>query len=98
MLRITVHNNSQTVTFQLEGRLTGPWLEELDECWQRTLASETQPNVEVDLTGSDLDRPSRQGISGGDAPPGCQLYCLPTVRRSPSWTRLSANRRIGNRH
>ena len=24
MLRITVHNNSQAVTFQLEGRLTDP--------------------------------------------------------------------------
>ena len=51
MLRITVHKNSQTVTLQLEGRLAGAWVEELDECWQRTLASEKQPNVEVDLTG-----------------------------------------------
>jgi ABC-type transporter Mla MlaB component len=24
---------------------------ELDECWQRTFASESQQNVEVDLTG-----------------------------------------------
>ncbi len=51
MLRITVHKNSQTVRLQLEGRLAGAWVEELDECWQRTFASETQPNVEVDLTG-----------------------------------------------
>ena len=51
MLRITVHKNSQTVRLQLEGRLAGAWVEELDECWRRTLASETQPNVEVDLTG-----------------------------------------------
>ena len=51
MLRITVHKNSQITRLQLEGRLAGAWVEELDECWQRTLASETLPNVEVDLTG-----------------------------------------------
>ena len=75
MLRITVHNNSQTVTLQLEGRLAGAWVEELDECWQRTLASEKQPNVEVDLTGLiSIDRAGK-AYTGGDAPPGCQLYC-----------------------
>ena len=51
MLRITVHNNSQTIRLQLEGRLAGPWVTELDECWQRTFASKRQPNIEVDLTG-----------------------------------------------
>jgi ABC-type transporter Mla MlaB component len=51
MLRITVHKNSQTTRLQLEGRLAGAWVEELVECWQRTLKSERQPNIEVDLTG-----------------------------------------------
>ena len=51
MLRITVHNNEQTVRLQLEGRLAGPWLEELDETFKRALASERQQTIEVDLTG-----------------------------------------------
>jgi anti-anti-sigma regulatory factor len=51
MLRITVHNNSQPVTFQLEGRLSGPWLEELDKCWQRTLSANGKSIIRVDLTG-----------------------------------------------
>jgi hypothetical protein len=51
MLRITVHNNSQSITFQLEGRLSGPWIAELDKCWHRTLQNETQPAIRVDLTG-----------------------------------------------
>jgi len=29
-LRITVHDNPEALTFQLEGRLAGPWLRELD--------------------------------------------------------------------
>jgi len=51
MLRITVHNNEQMVRLQLEGRLAGPWLEELHETFQRALASKGQPKIEVDLTG-----------------------------------------------
>ena len=42
MLRITVHHNSQSVTFQLEGRLSRPWLQELDKCWRRTLGKQGQ--------------------------------------------------------
>ena len=51
MLRITVHNNEQSVRLQLEGRLAGPWLEELDETFKHALASKGQPTIEVDLTG-----------------------------------------------
>jgi ABC-type transporter Mla MlaB component len=51
MLRITVHHNSQSVTFQLEGRLSRPWLQELDRCWRRTLVGKEKPALCVDLTG-----------------------------------------------
>lgn len=51
MLRITVHRDEQTIRLQLEGRLAGPWLEELDETFQRALADKRQPKIEVDLTG-----------------------------------------------
>jgi hypothetical protein len=37
--------------FQLEGRLSGPWLEELDQCWKQTLASNGKRTLRVDLTG-----------------------------------------------
>lgn len=51
MLRITVHDNPSGVTFQLEGRLAGPWVRELEECWKGTLACRCDPTVLVDLTG-----------------------------------------------
>ena len=51
MLRITVHDNPRTLTFQLEGRLARPWLRELEACWQGTLARERKPILRVDLTG-----------------------------------------------
>jgi ABC-type transporter Mla MlaB component len=51
MLRITVHDNPRALTFQLEGRLTRPWLRELEDCWQSTLARQPKPILRVDLTG-----------------------------------------------
>jgi len=51
MLRITVHDNRRALTFQLEGRLAGPWVRELAECWQRNLARRRRALVRVDLTG-----------------------------------------------
>ncbi len=51
MLRITVHDKPQALTFQLEGRLAGPWLRELEECWKSTLAHPRSSILRVDLTG-----------------------------------------------
>ncbi len=51
MLRITVHDNPDGLTFQLEGKLAAPWLKELEVCWQETLAEAGNPIFCVDLTG-----------------------------------------------
>jgi ABC-type transporter Mla MlaB component len=51
MLRITVHDTPPVLTFQLEGRLAGPWVRELEACWQDTLAPQRNPIHRVDLTG-----------------------------------------------
>jgi anti-anti-sigma regulatory factor len=39
------------LTFQLEGRLTEPWLPELEKCWQSTMARKQKRGLRVDLTG-----------------------------------------------
>jgi anti-anti-sigma regulatory factor len=52
MLRITVHDKPGGLTFQLEGRLAGPWVRVLEECWQRALARQPEPILRVDLTGA----------------------------------------------
>ena len=51
MLRITVHDNQESLTFQLEGRLAGVWVKEVEQCWQSTLARQRKPILRVDLTG-----------------------------------------------
>ncbi len=52
MLRITVHDNPELVTFQLEGGLAGSWVGEVETCRQRTLAGRRQPVVRFDLAGA----------------------------------------------
>ena len=51
MLRITVHENPELLTFQLEGRLAGAWVRELEDCWNRAQASQRAPAIRFDLRG-----------------------------------------------
>ena len=51
MLRITIQDNAESLTFQLEGRLAGAWVREVEECRQRTLAGCRRPAVRFDLAG-----------------------------------------------
>jgi ABC-type transporter Mla MlaB component len=50
MLRITVHDKPGDLTFQLEGKLAGPWVRVLQECWQSALPRQRHPILRVDLT------------------------------------------------
>ena len=50
MLRIKVHDQLGALAFQLEGRLAGPWVQVLQDCWQSALASHREPILRVDLT------------------------------------------------
>lgn len=51
MLRITIHDNPQLVTFQLEGKLAAASLRELEKCWQNTIAQKRSASLCIDLTG-----------------------------------------------
>lgn len=50
MLRITVDKNSHATTLRLEGRLTGPWVDELERAWRGLTPSPDERRVSVDLT------------------------------------------------
>jgi anti-anti-sigma regulatory factor len=51
MLRITTHDNEVFVTLQLEGSLEGPWVEELECCWDTTQSEVSSRPVWIDLKG-----------------------------------------------
>jgi anti-anti-sigma regulatory factor len=50
MLRITVQKDAESLTYRLEGRLTGQWVSELDECWNQARNEDPAQRVCFDLT------------------------------------------------
>ncbi len=50
MLRITIDKNSRATTIRVEGRLTGPWVAELERTWRAVTSDPTDGRVSVDLT------------------------------------------------
>jgi hypothetical protein len=53
MLRITVHDGPEALTFQLEGKLIGAWAQELERSWKtRVSLREHGKALIVDLTGT----------------------------------------------
>jgi ABC-type transporter Mla MlaB component len=51
MFRITTHGVDGELVLTLEGYLTGPWVRELDICWQQVVASAPGAQIRVDLSG-----------------------------------------------
>jgi outer membrane protein len=50
MLRITIHDSASGTTFQLEGKLAGAWVGELEQCWITASSALKGRNLAVDLT------------------------------------------------
>lgn len=51
MLKITTLSDRHSTTLQLEGRLAGAWVKELDECWLSAVRTKTTLPLVVDLSG-----------------------------------------------
>jgi anti-anti-sigma regulatory factor len=49
MLRITTHDLPPMTSFELEGKLVGPWVKELEKCWENALAADSSRAVLVNL-------------------------------------------------
>ena len=49
MLRIEIQQESESTNFTVEGKLTGPWVQELEKCWQSASSAETGQKILVNL-------------------------------------------------
>ena len=49
MLKIGVHDESDSASFTIEGKLTGPCAIELEKCWQSVIAAEPLKSIVVNL-------------------------------------------------
>jgi outer membrane protein len=50
MLKITIHESPEALTFQVEGKLIGDWAKELDQAWQVSYSVRNRKALIVDLT------------------------------------------------
>jgi anti-anti-sigma regulatory factor len=50
MLKITVRNDPGGVVFELEGKLAGPWVKELERSWRVADGKQKISHVRVDLS------------------------------------------------
>lgn len=65
MVRITIDDKLGSLTFLVEGKLAGPSVPVLEECWLNTVAGRHQAIVRVDLTGmTSIDAPGRACLAG----------------------------------
>jgi len=49
MLRITITTRPEDATVALEGRLAGPWVDELARCWKTLTAKQDGGSIHVQL-------------------------------------------------
>lgn len=45
MLKITILDRDDLTVFELEGKLAGPWVEELKDCWRKAVAARRRTRV-----------------------------------------------------
>ena len=50
MLKITMQIAAGVMTFELEGKLAGPWVKELELCWRSAIGTQQIHPVRVDLS------------------------------------------------
>ena len=50
MLKITIHDTAGPLRMELEGRLAGAWVAELEQCWHTAKANHPHRQFSVDLT------------------------------------------------
>lgn len=50
MFRIHISRANESTSFTIEGKLTGPWVRELERCWLAELSAEPTKPIVVNLT------------------------------------------------
>jgi len=60
MLKITLHDSARELRFKLEGKLSGPWVGELRQCWQTARSTTQGRKTLLDLADLDFVDPEGQ--------------------------------------
>ena len=91
MLKITPHKTGDATTLLLEGRLAGPWVDELERVWRDNRESITGSLV-VDLTGVTFIEQEGKGLLSRMWLEGAELLAAGCCSRSILEDIMSAGR------
>ena len=81
MLKVTTTNQNQTITLKLEGKLAGPWVQEVTRVWVDTAQSPRSDYV-VDLRSvTFIDRPG-QALLATMSQQGAKLIAADCLTRN----------------
>jgi hypothetical protein len=79
MLRVTIDRDASLITFKLEGRLAGEWVDELERAWAETGQAKL---IKVDLTGVMFVDEEGKKLLGRMLEEGSNLYATDCMNRS----------------
>lgn len=82
MLRITTTDVGEKVTLRLEGKLSGPWVEEFERCWRMSTDIYKKKGLVVDLSGVTFADPAGKKLLCSIASQGAQLIGSGLVPKS----------------
>ena len=81
MLKVTTTDQNQTTTLKLEGKLAGPWVQEVTRVWSDT-AQKTRDGYVIDLRSvTFIDRPGR-ALLAAMSKHGAQLIATDCLTRN----------------
>jgi hypothetical protein len=79
MLRVSIDRDGSLITFKLEGKVAGEWVDELERAW---LAADRSMLIKVDLTGVTFVDEEGKKLLGRMVAQGSSLYATDCMNRS----------------
>jgi len=76
MLKITLHDSAREFRLKLEGRLSGPWVPELEQCWKTASSTTHGRKTVVDLGEVDFVDLAGQSLLAHMHAEGVQLLAV----------------------
>ena len=93
MLKITTERTTETIRVKLEGKIAGPWVDELQRVWQASASACEPTRITVDLSGvTFVDAEGKKLLGqihqqeGRLVATGCMTRCLvEEIKRGAPW-------------
>ena len=76
MLKITLHDSAGEFRLKLEGRLSGLWVQELEQCWKTASSTTRDRKTVVDLGEVDFVDPDGQNLLSDMHSQGVQMVAV----------------------